>query len=164
MSIFTALRRATTSSYQCPPSVADSAILAPQLEAIRILVRDYRKRMEWVGKGSGRQNMSDTSHVLEAMHMSEDKGFFERLMDFSFQYFITQKYAKLLYGIHLLLGLIVGAWYVFNGFQTSTSQGLLTLLIAVVGYFLWILYVRVALEFLVAMFRTAENIARASGR
>jgi Domain of unknown function (DUF4282) len=107
--------------------------------------------------------MSDTSHVLEASHLSEGKGFFERLLDFSFQYFITQKYAKLLYGIHLLLGLIVGTWYVFNGFQVSTSQGLLTLLFAVVGYFLWILYVRVALEFLVAMFRTAENIARASG-
>ena len=108
--------------------------------------------------------MSDTSHVLDATHMREGKGFFERLMDFSFQYFITQKYAKLLYGIHLLLGLIVGTWFVFNGFQASTSQGLLTLLLAVVGYFLWILYVRVALEFLVTMFRTAENIARASGR
>lgn len=108
--------------------------------------------------------MSDTSHVLEARHMSEDKGFFERLLDFSFQFFITKKYAKLLYGIHLLLGLIAGTWYVFNGFQTSTPQGLLTLLLAVVGYFLWIVYVRVAFEFLVTIFRTAENIARASGR
>ena len=71
--------------------------------------------------------------------------------------------AKLLYGIHLLLGLIVGTWYVFNGFQASTSQGLLSLLLAVVAYFLWILYVRVALEFLVSVFRTADNIARASG-
>jgi hypothetical protein len=96
--------------------------------------------------------------------MSDGKGFFERLLDFSFQHFITQKYAKLLYAIHLLLGLIVGTWYVFNGFQTSTSQGLLTLLLAVVGYFLWIVYVRMVLEFLVSMFRTAENIARASGR
>jgi hypothetical protein len=107
--------------------------------------------------------MSDTSHVLEARHMSQDKGFFERLLDFSFQHFITQKYAKLLYGIHLLLGLIAGTWYVFNGFQTSTSQGLLALLVAIVGYFLWVVYVRVALEVLVALFRTAENIARASG-
>jgi len=107
--------------------------------------------------------MSDTSHVLEATHMTEGKGFFERLLDFSFQYAITQKYAKLLYGIHLLLGLIVGTWYVFTGFQTSTSQGLLTLLLALVGYFLWILYVRVALEVLVTIFRTADNIARASG-
>ena len=96
--------------------------------------------------------------------MSEGKGFFERLLDFSFEHFITKKYAKLLYGIHLLLGLIVGTWYVFNGFQAGTPQGLLALLLAVVGYFLWILYVRVALEFLVVMFRTAENIARASGR
>jgi hypothetical protein len=40
----------------------------------------------------------------------------------------------------------------------------LTLLLAVVGYFLWIVYVRVAFEFLVTIFRTAENIARASGR
>jgi hypothetical protein len=107
--------------------------------------------------------MSETSHALPASHLTEGKGFFERLLDFSFEYFITQRYAKLLYGIHLLLGLIVGTWYVFNGFQTSTSQGLLTLLLAVVGYFLWILYVRVALEFLVAMFRTAENISRLSG-
>jgi len=108
--------------------------------------------------------MADTAHVLEGRHLSEDKGFFERLLDFSFQFYIIQKYAKLLYGIHLLLGLIVGTWFVFNGFQTSTSQGLLTLLLALVGYFLWIMYVRVALEFLVVMFRTAENIARASGR
>ena len=107
--------------------------------------------------------MSDTSHVLQAAHLKEGKGFFERLLDFSFQHYITQRYAKLLYGLHLLLGLIVGTWYVFNGFQTSTSQGLLSLLLAAVGYFLWVLYLRVALEFLVAMFRTAENIARASG-
>jgi hypothetical protein len=107
--------------------------------------------------------VSDTSHVLEAMRMSEGKGFFERLLDFSFQHFITQKYAKLLYGIHLLLGLIVATWYVFNGFQASTSQGLLALLLAVVAYFLWIVYIRMILEFLVAIFRTAENIARASG-
>ena len=62
--------------------------------------------------------MSDVAHVLETSRLVEGKGFFERLLDFSFQYFITQKYAKLIYGVHLLLGLIVGTWYVFNGFQT----------------------------------------------
>ena len=107
--------------------------------------------------------MADTSHVLEGIHMTGEKGFFERLLDFSFRHGITQKYAKLLYGIHLLLGLIVATWFVFTGFQTSVSEGLLVLLLALVGYFLWIVYVRVALEFLVAMFRTADNIARASG-
>ncbi|MGH9714992.1 MAG: DUF4282 domain-containing protein [Candidatus Acidiferrales bacterium] len=46
--------------------------------------------------------------------MAEDKGFFEILLDFSFQHFMTQKYAKLLYALHLLLGLIVAIWVVFK--------------------------------------------------
>jgi hypothetical protein len=95
--------------------------------------------------------------------MAEDKGFFEILLDFSFHHFLTQKYAKLLYALHLLLGLVVAIWQVFNGFQVSQSQGLLMLLLAIVGYFLWVLYVRVAIEFLVTIFRTGDNIARASG-
>lgn len=95
--------------------------------------------------------------------MVEDKGFFESLLDFSFKHWITPRYAKLLYALHLLAGLIVAIWTVFNGFQISTPQGLLTLLLAVVAYFFWVLYVRMALEFLVAIFGTAENIARVSG-
>src|ERR1700682_201470 len=98
-----------------------------------------------------RRDMSDAAQVLEARHMVGEKCFFERLLDFSFRYQITQKYATVLYGLHLLLGLIVGVWFVFNGFQASTSQGLLTLLLALVAYFL------------VALFRWADNIARASG-
>jgi hypothetical protein len=95
--------------------------------------------------------------------MAEDKGFFETLLDFSFQRFVAQKYVKLLYALHLLVGLIAAIGMVFKGFQDSTSEGLLFLLLAVVAYFFWILYVRVALEFLVAAFRTADNIARVSG-
>ena len=94
--------------------------------------------------------------------MADDKGFFEILLDFSFHHFMIYKYTKLFYALHFLIGLIVAIWQVFNGFQVSQSQGLLTLLLAVVGYFLWIIYVRVAIEFLVAIFRTADNIARIS--
>jgi hypothetical protein len=95
--------------------------------------------------------------------MAEEKGLFESLMDFSFRQCITARYVKLLYALHLLLGLVVAIWMVFNGFQISTPQGLLVLLLAVVGYFFWILYVRMTLEFLITVFRTADNIARASG-
>lgn len=94
--------------------------------------------------------------------MIEEKGFFESLVDFSFRHNVTARYAKLLYALHLLLGLVVAIWMVFNGFQVSTPQGLLVLLLSVVGYFFWILYVRVTLEFLVAIFQTADNIARVS--
>jgi len=95
--------------------------------------------------------------------MSEQKGFFELLMDFSFQHSMTARYAKLLYALHLLVGLIVAIWQVFNGFQVSTAQGLLVLLVVVLGYFFWILYVRIGLEFLVTFFRTADTIVRSSG-
>jgi fatty acid desaturase len=95
--------------------------------------------------------------------MSEKKGFFELLMDFSFQQSMTARFANLLYALHLLVGLIVAVWQVFNGFQVSTTQGLLVLLLAVVAYFFWILYVRICLEFLVAVFRTADAIIRTSG-
>ena len=95
--------------------------------------------------------------------MSEEKGLFESLMDFSFQHLMTVRYAKLLYALHLLMGLIVAIWQVFNGFQVSPTQGLLVLLLAVVAYFFWILYVRIGLEFLMAVFRTADAIIRTSG-
>ena len=94
--------------------------------------------------------------------MSEKKGFFESLMDFSFQHLMTARYAKLLYALHLLMGLIVAIWQVFNGFQVSPTQGLLVLLLAVVAYFFWIFYVRIGLEFLVAVFRTTDAIIRTS--
>ena len=95
--------------------------------------------------------------------MSGQKGFFESLMDFSFQHWMTARYAKLLYALHLLVGLIVAIWQVFNGFQVSPAQGLLVLLLSVVLYFFWILYVRIALEFLVAVFRASEVITRSDG-
>jgi hypothetical protein len=58
----------------------------------------------------------------------------------------------------------VAIWQVFNGFQVSTAQGLLVFMLAVVGYFFWILYVRIGLEFLVTVFRTADAIVSGSRR
>jgi hypothetical protein len=103
-----------------------------------------------------------SAEFTEEKEMAEDKGFFETLMDFSFQHLMTPRYMKVLYALHLLAGLIVAIGLVFNGFQVSTSQGLLVLLLVVVGYFFWILYIRMVLEFLAAIFRTTENIARVS--
>jgi hypothetical protein len=54
--------------------------------------------------------------------MSEQKGVFELLKDFSFQHSLTARYAKLLYALHLLAGLIVAIWQVFNGFQVSSDK------------------------------------------
>lgn len=88
--------------------------------------------------------------------MTEGKGFFESLLDFSFRECITTNNRKLLYGLHLLVGLIGAVAYVVVGFQASPTQGLINLIAALVGLFFWILYVRMTLEFLLAVFRIAE--------
>jgi FtsH-binding integral membrane protein len=84
------------------------------------------------------------------------KGFFESLFDFSFREWVTPRSLALIYGLHLLAGLIAAVVLVANGFRDSTSQGLLMLVISIVGFFFWTLYVRIALETLQAIFRIAD--------
>ena len=83
----------------------------------------------------------------------------EGLMDFSFRTYATPRMLKFLYSLHLLVGLIAGVVWVVLAFQQAPVQGLLAILGAVVGYFFWILYCRVVLEVLSAIFRMGEAIA-----
>src|SRR5580704_17942854 len=94
--------------------------------------------------------------------MPEAKGMWEGLMDFSFHSYATPGTLKFLYAIHLLGGLIAAVAWVVLAFQQAPVQGLLALLGALVGYFLWALYCRVALEVLAAIFRMANAIAPSS--
>jgi hypothetical protein len=91
--------------------------------------------------------------------MADKKGFWESLLDFSFRECLTPRMTRLLYALHLLAGLIVAIGFVIIGFNDSTSAGVLHLILGVVGLFFWILYCRIALEFLVAVFRIADAAA-----
>jgi Domain of unknown function (DUF4282) len=91
--------------------------------------------------------------------MPEAKGMWEGLMDFSFRVYATPKMLKFLYGLHLLVGLVAAVAWVVLAFQQAPVQGLLALLAALGGYFVWILYCRVILEVLAAVFRIADAIA-----
>jgi Domain of unknown function (DUF4282) len=91
--------------------------------------------------------------------MAEARNMWEGLFDFSFHTYATPRMLKFLYALHLLGGLIAGVAWVVLGFQQTPAQGLVTLLAAVFLYFLWILYCRIMLEVLGAIFRMAEAIA-----
>lgn len=91
--------------------------------------------------------------------MPEAKGMWEGLMDFTFRSYATPRMLKFLYGLHLLVGLVAAVAWVVLAFQQAPVQGLLALLGALVAYFFWILYCRVVLEVLAAVFRMAEAIA-----
>ena len=91
--------------------------------------------------------------------MGDGKGMWEGLMDFSFRVYATPRMLKFLYGLHLLAGLIAAVAWVVLAFQQTPAQGLVTLLLTVFVYFLWVLYCRVMLEVLAAIFRMADAIA-----
>jgi len=91
--------------------------------------------------------------------MANEKGLIEGLTDFSFSRLVTVRMIKLLYGLHLLAGLIAAVGLVLNGFRVSTDQGLLMLVLATIGLAFWVLYLRVLLELLVVIFRLGQNIA-----
>ena len=91
--------------------------------------------------------------------MPQANGMLDGLMDFSFRRYATPRMLKFLYAIHLLAGLIAGVAWVVLAFQQAPVQGLLALLGVLFGYALWILYCRVALEVLSALFRIANAVA-----
>jgi hypothetical protein len=91
--------------------------------------------------------------------MTREKGLLENLMDFSFERIVTPRLLRILYGVHLLLGLIAATWFVFSQFQTAIPNGLLALILSFVGMALWILYCRVIVELLAVAFRAAQVIA-----
>ncbi|HET7207266.1 MAG TPA: DUF4282 domain-containing protein [Terriglobales bacterium] len=91
--------------------------------------------------------------------MPEAKGMWEGLMDFSFRIYATPKMLKFMYALHLLVGLVAAVAWVVVAFQQAPVQGLIALIAALVSYFFWILYCRIVLEVLAAVFRMAAAIA-----
>ncbi|HEV7968741.1 MAG TPA: DUF4282 domain-containing protein [Candidatus Acidoferrales bacterium] len=107
--------------------------------------------------------MATAPSYVEGQALPRESGLIENLMDFSFQRLATPRMLKLLYGVHLLIGLVAAVWFVFSGFQTSTSNGLLALVLGVPAMLLWIVYCRIAVELLAAVFRAAQVITNSQG-
>src|SRR5579863_7541884 len=87
--------------------------------------------------------MATAPTYIEGQEITREKSLIENLMDFSFQRLVTPHMLKMLYGVHLLIGLIAAVWFVFSGFQTSTSNGLLALILGMAAMLLWIVYCRI---------------------
>ena len=107
--------------------------------------------------------MATAPSYIEEQSIPRENGLLENLMDFSFQRLVTPRLLKMLYGVHLLIGLIAAVWFVFTGFQTSTSNGLLALIIGCAAMLLWIVYCRIVVELLAAVFRAAQVISNSQG-
>jgi len=107
--------------------------------------------------------MATAPSYVEQQTLPREKTLIEKLMDFSFQRMVTPHMLKTLYGVHLLAGLVAAIWFVFSGFQTSTSNGLLALIISFAAMLMWVVYCRIIVELLAVVFRTAQVITNSQG-
>jgi len=91
------------------------------------------------------------------------KGFFGALFDFTFSEFITTKIIKILYGIALViagigtLGMIVSAFSGGPFSRGSVGLGILVLILSPIIFLVYAILSRVWLEFIIVIFRIAEN-------
>jgi hypothetical protein len=91
----------------------------------------------------------------------QEKGFFGRLFDLSFNEFITTKIIKVLYVIAMVASAFGGLAVMFGMFASKTFFGVVGGLIA--GPVLFLVYVilaRVWMEVVIVLFRIAENTAK----
>ena len=102
--------------------------------------------------------MATAPSYVEQQAVPREKSLIENVLDFSFERMLTPRMLKVLYGVHLLTGLIAAVWFVFSGFQTSTSNGLLALILGFAAMLLWIVYCRIVVELLAVVFRAAQVI------
>ncbi|CAN5823248.1 hypothetical protein BH20ACT6_BH20ACT6_01180 [soil metagenome] len=86
------------------------------------------------------------------------KGFLGALFDFSFTHFVTPKIVKVVYilaTVVLSLGLL---FLVISAFTQSVGFGIALLVIAPIGFLVYLALIRMTLEFYFALVRMSEDI------
>ncbi len=89
-----------------------------------------------------------------------DPSFFKALFDFSFSQFITVKFASFIYAAALIL---VGLGYVgivISALSQNVLAGFGALIFGALVALLYVIFIRIGLEFSVAMIRTAQNTTK----
>ena len=95
----------------------------------------------------------------------EDKGFFGRLFDLSFNEFITTKIITVLYVCAMIGAGVWGLTILFGFFATKSFGGILAgLVLAPIAFQVATILARVWLETLIVLFRIAENTTKIAGK
>lgn len=86
------------------------------------------------------------------------KGFFGALFDFKFEHFITPIIVKVVYV--LALAFLVLGWLIvlIASFSNGAGSGLAVLLLGPIGIVLYLAFIRMTLEFYLAIVRMSQDI------
>ncbi|MDQ1306533.1 MAG: hypothetical protein QG671_2365 [Actinomycetota bacterium] len=89
--------------------------------------------------------------------LMQGKNFFNSLFDFSFSSFVTLRFIKVLYGIIMALAALAALTLLVAIASRGGVYILLALVVAAVAFLIYVVIYRVLLEFIVVIFRIAEN-------
>lgn len=87
----------------------------------------------------------------------DSKGFFAALFDFSFKSYVTIKFAAFIYALALLALGIIWLVLLIGSFSQSALAGVMFLIFGTLLFGLYLVFIRMMLEFYIAAVRTAQN-------
>jgi hypothetical protein len=88
------------------------------------------------------------------------KGFFGALFDFSFSTFITPMIVKAVYILSVIVLVLIWLVFLATSFSQSAGAGLFVLIIGPIGVIIYLAFIRMTLEFYLAIVRMSEDIHR----
>ena len=97
-------------------------------------------------------------------HQHQEQGFLAGLFDVSFTTFITLKFIKVIYIVLMALIGLGTLFFVVSGFRAGFLSGLFTLVVGLIGGFLYLLLARIYLEIVALLFRIGENTSILAGK
>ncbi|MEA2155188.1 MAG: hypothetical protein QOE11_1328 [Solirubrobacteraceae bacterium] len=89
---------------------------------------------------------------------SEPPGFLKSLFDLSFEHLVTPKVIKFIYVVSIVLAGLAALFYTAVAFQINAGLGVLVLIVlAPLAFLFMVIYTRIFLEVVMALFKVAEN-------
>ena len=89
----------------------------------------------------------------------QQKGFFGSLFDVSFKSLAMTKIIKVLYILILIAFALAAVFLIGNAAQEGGSEALVTIIAVVLGFLLYLMYIRLGLEALIVIYNIGQNTA-----
>ena len=88
---------------------------------------------------------------------------FKNLFDISFKKFITTTVIKWVYLLAIVLSGVVALVFLMSSLAGGGGQAFAAIVIAPLGFVLYVLWIRICLEVILVLFRVAEGIEKITG-
>lgn len=87
----------------------------------------------------------------------DSSGFFAGLFDWDFKQFVALRFIKLIYIVGMVFIILGALAIIFSGFAQGGGVGFGSLILALVGGLVYLIFFRVTLEVIAVLFRIGDN-------